>query len=838
MLACLAVAVAVNADDLFIEAESCADHTFSEAATFEGLVSGDRILRLWKGEEPPDDGYTARFPFTLATAGRYHVWVAASLPSVTSSFWWRVDDGAWGHISEDTLDQMPAQFGVSQAMAWLELSVVELPAGEHTLTLRVNERRAMLEQAYLLYLDAVLITDRDVAPSGLVTAADVPELKPRPAPRPAVPRAGRPGKPMTMGTSVMGAAQNRLVRSLGFSLSQTDSDHLTVNEVEPGVWDWSAADAGLEACRKAGLNWQYFPHYHWPPEWYRKTDRFIPCTGLRTGRQLACMSLWSPDILPWFDHCYAALAEHFGSGADALAAIYVGVHGDFGETIFPMGFHPGEKERYGPEGTGLADFWCGAEPDRADFRRHARAKYRDLAGLNAAWGTDFASFEVVDYPPAAYGTDADVMSTAQVRRRWLDFIEWYFDGMTRFTMDVCRIARKHLPDTLLVLPLGGGAESLVYGQDNTALPKEAAKLGVHIRSTHGGYLPFAENYATMNRRIATACKHYGAPFWMEPPGSITPEGEVSRIMESVSCASFGFWDWGSNPVGAADVFREYAAFFTREEALALDVALFFPTTDYRLHWNTAYPSRLRALGARLRDVMDYDIVDEMLIADGALAKYRVLIWLEGDFVEAETLAHIEKWVDDGGVLLKLGAEPPQTVEGDLAAGRALLGLTEATALRGQDPVSLTPRAEMFLRHTAAADPRAETVATGLASGVRPLLSTPTADAAWALRHEGRTPLPGLHNGHVIVWAGREDGEAATNTFLELCRDTVYCLGGLEQDATNGLEIAQDWDGVYTTLLVGGEILLLNPSGQERTVRCFREDVVLPPVSLRSVQWPK
>src|ERR1017187_7387715 len=52
-----------------------------------------------------------------------------------------------------------------------------------------------------------------------------------------VPRAGKPGPPMLLGTSVMSEQDNLLVRSIGFSHAQTDSDHLTVNEPEPGRWD-------------------------------------------------------------------------------------------------------------------------------------------------------------------------------------------------------------------------------------------------------------------------------------------------------------------------------------------------------------------------------------------------------------------------------------------------------------------------------------------------------------------------------------------------------------------------------------------------------------------------
>ena len=659
-----------------------------------------------------------------------------------------------------------------------------------------------------------------------MTAADVPKLAPKPPPPAPVKRAGRPGEPMMLGTSVMNDVQNRLVLSLGFRLSQTDSDHLTVNETSPGVWDWREADAGLEACRRAGLKWQYFPHYHWPPEWYRKSDRFVPCMGLRSGRKLACMSLWSPDIVPWFEHCYAALAEHYGSGDDKVAAIYLGIHGDFGEAIFPLGFHPGEKDRFGPEGTGLGDFWCGAEPDREDFRRFVREKHKTIEKLNGAWGTEFAAFETVGYPQAAYGRSEDVTSTPQLRRQWLDFIEWYFASMTRFTGEVCRIARKHFPKSILVLPLGGGAETLFYGQDNTALPKIAKQWNVHIRSTHGGYLPFAENYATMNRRIATASKLYGVPFWTEPPGNITPEGEVSRFAESLSCASWGFWDWGSNPVGAADAFRQYAAFLTREKPV-VDVALLFPTTHYRLHWTDAYPPRLRAVGADLRDVMDYDILDEPLIADGALKGYRVLVWIEGEMAEAATLERLAKWVEGGGVLVRLGAGAVQTVEGAWPLSTEFLGLTPQSAVHAGDPAALRARDEPFLRHVATGlQSTSDGWAGPLADRAR-LLATNAADepAAWAAPRG---------KGWVIVWAGSGQDKQANRTFCDLVRDAVYNLSALDPTKRDAREVDADWDGVYATLLPSGEAILLNPSAEERTKTVGGAQVTLPPTSLRSV----
>jgi hypothetical protein len=633
-----------------------------------------------------------------------------------------------------------------------------------------------------------------------------------------VARTGKPGPPMFLGTSVMSAGENLLVKSIGFSHAQTDSDHLTVNEPYPGLWDWTEADAGLAAMRAAGMKWQYFPHFHWAPEWYQRSSAFVPCTGVRTGRKLAAISIWSPDIVPWFEHCYAALAEHYGPGNSNLYAIYLGVHGDFGETIFPMGWHPAEVERFGSNATGAADFWCGDEYARADFRLFARGKYGALPELNAAWGTVFPDFEAVNYPPAAQTNKMNILATAQSRRYWLDFIEWYFDSMSQFTGNVCRIARQYFPESLLEIPIGGGNETLLYAQDTTALPKMAGRYGVHVRSTHGGYASFAGGYAAMIKRIATPCKIYGVPHWLEPPNAITPEHEVGRIMEALSCGNYGFWDWGANPVGAADVFRQYTHFLTREEPV-VDVALFFPTTDHRLHPEDLFPRQLQNFGARLRDRMDFDMVDEELLLDGGLSRYRVLVWVEGRFVEAQTLNLLADWLQRGGVLVYGGKNPPETVEGSTELGAALTGLQRGAAVTDAGPVVFKESA--FLPRVAGV-----TSTVGIRSldkSARVLAAVRGQPVAWAIP-EGK--------GWVLA-----NGGGAGPIFDALVEAAAYRLSQLDPTKKDALRV-ETAKGVYATLLANGEIMLYNSGNQSTTNRVGGQTVMVPAHALRSVRSPE
>lgn len=632
-----------------------------------------------------------------------------------------------------------------------------------------------------------------------------------------IPRAGQTGPHMLLGTSVMTDDQNLVVKSIGFSHSQTDSDHLTVNETSPGVWDWSQADVGLAAMKKAGMRWQYFPHFHWAPDWYRKTDKFVPSIGLRSKHQLAAISIWSPDIVPWFDHGYAALAKHYGSGTSNVYAIYLGVHGDFGETMFPMGFHPDEKKRFPSNGVAVYDFWCGDDYARADFRKFAETKYRRISKLNATWGTNFKNFSGVTYPPTAFDKTVPIGDSPQSRRYWLDFVQWYYDSMTRFTGEVCRIARHYFPQTLLELPVGGGCEDLRFGQDTTAIPKIAKQYAVHIRSTHGGFKPFAENYAGMIKKIATPCKIYDVPHWLEPPGAITPDGEVARIMEAVSCGNYGFWDWGANPLTAADTFRQYTNFFTREQPV-VDVALFFPTTDHRLHPQTVFPRQLQKIGSELRDVMDFDMVDEALIADGALDRYRVLLWVEGTVLEQQTLEKLLDWVNKGGVLVWNGTNIPQTVEGKTKLAHSLLGVSANERWLAGGKPRLTP--SPFLQHLSTLD-------------------APTTVASVDAVHHDVTLLGFVEGGRAIWAKPHRKGWVIASTLdhvscNELIRDAVYNLNQFDKTKANAVEIDHAYDGVYTTLLKNDEAILYNSTAQTRTNNIGATTVILPPKSLRSV----
>ena len=269
-------------------------------------------------------------------------------------------------------------------------------------------------------------------------------------------------------------------KDVGVSILQFDSCYLNTNEPAEGKWDWSTTDKLIEKCLTNGFKPAYFPHWHWPPSWYEKSDDFTGCRCLQHNEYIPCFSIWSPKIKPWFQRCIKALRDHYSSDVQ-LPAIYLGVHGDFGEAMYPMGMNIGEicleHERGLKNAHWHFDYWCNDQLAQKDFCNFLSNRYSSISEFNSAWSSNYNSFSQAKFP---------AKPTGDLRRPWLDFIQWYYDSMTDFAGFVAETYREYFPNAILMLPMGGGVEPLQYGQDNTALPKLMKAHRVTIRSTAAG----------------------------------------------------------------------------------------------------------------------------------------------------------------------------------------------------------------------------------------------------------------------------------------------------------------------------------------------------------------
>lgn len=416
---------------------------------------------------------------------------------------------------------------------------------------------------------------------------------------------------------------------------------------EKGELDWSYYDNNERAVHAAGLSYAVYPWLHFAPEWMWESGQLVPYVSLDDATELRMPSIWAPSTLALYDWFYEKLAEHFGERIDYIC---LSLPSDYGEVGYPAGM----ADWVVPVEGVKAAYWCGDRMARADFRAWALRKYADFEGLNHAWGTQYASEVDIDYP-----------EDRENARRWLDFVAWYYESQTEFARKAVGVVRTHFPGVPIEIKIGYGEELIVHGSDNSGIPKMCAEEGVKLHSTHGTC------HYVLNKRLSTASRFYGAVHITEPPGGVKPDVEVDRIFTDVSCGTDELFDYPGNFLGAREVFATYAPLLTGEDPL-VDVALFFPTSYHRMHPDENFPMRYWDAGVLLRDGTDYDVIDEAMMADGALAGYKVLMAPEAGIVEADALQKLAEWVEGGGVLVVNGGDDLATREGSFEIAKLLL----------------------------------------------------------------------------------------------------------------------------------------------------------------------
>jgi hypothetical protein len=201
---------------------------------------------------------------------------------------------------------------------------------------------------------------------------------------------------------------------------------------------------------------------------------------------------------------------------------------------------------------------------------------------------------------------------------------------------------------------------------------------------HGAY--FGDKW------IATAYHFYHVTLGTEPSGGLDKNGFVKRIFSDASCGTRQLFTYEFDQ-HSADI-RKYAHLVTGVPG-ETEVAVLCPTTVYRLggdlkptiEWSN-----------KLRDLTDFDVLDELLVLDGALKtdRYKILVMFQADYIDQPILDRIDSFIANGGTVLIAGPTVPQNVEGKLwsqpkalyARGGRLLEqfkkLADANKYRGYD----------------------------------------------------------------------------------------------------------------------------------------------------------
>ena len=503
-------------------------------------------------------------------------------------------------------------------------------------------------------------------------------------------------------------------------------------------WDWSVFDADLEAMRACGVRWVPFliagPWYA-TPAWFREGPRSVFARCLEHGRETGTQSIWSPHLFAEVQRLMAAFAEHYRP-SDAIESLLLGVTGDYGEAIYTVtGNWPGDYHGHG-------GYWCGDPYAREDFRGWLRARYGELPTLGRAWGSTPADWAAIQ-PPAS-------PAQAGSPRAWLDFVEWYRQAMTQWSARWLDEARRQLPETELYLCTGGDMPP-THGSDFSEQCRIAAAAGAGVRITNEGS-DYIHNLM-LTRLVASAGRHHGAFFGFEPASTVNPVGVAARQFNATGSGARQLHEYQPNilrqqgdaaaPVpGSTEAWERGRAFLVRR-APRPRVALLHSLPDLALRQDGILGVALPLAGC-LRALCDFEVLDDHLVADGALDALRAVFLSPVRYWAPETVERLRAFARAGGIVVASGTRPA-SLEGPDTAG-TLFGFAADTdalvGISGAVPVEDAP----LPRYTASSQPAMGRSYRDLDPAARPLVRQRHTPA------RGDVPL--------VAWYRRWDGGIA------------------------------------------------------------------------------
>ncbi len=472
--------------------------------------------------------------------------------------------------------------------------------------------------------------------------------------------------------------------------------YVTWSEIEkqPGVLDFSAYDVLLEKLIKTELKWTPFlilgPYYATPP-WFRDSDRSLFARCLEHEIDSGIQSIWNPHLPEQVERFVGFFYEHYKRVP--LAGIILGPSGNWGEALYPA--------QGGFDGTFHCHqgWWSADQFARQAYRRHLESKYGTLDVLNGVWRARQTSFKTIQMPldlasrfsspapsttrqylrmfpeglrhilsPAirfltikrSYFTKAQLMPVGDLSR-WLDFVDWYLASMTEWAEFHIKTVRSYFAQTRIMVATGGHGAPML-GADFSEQVRVAAEHGAGTRITN-----LTDDYNSsfsLSRLVSSASRFYGTYFSTEEADVNSASAVTMRLFDAITSGAEeayfkGLVGLGSHACSGPRVpkgrLTEGGEIVMRHQpdlrigTPKTEVAVLFPSTSVAIA-----PHKLAGfhyVSERLRNLREFDIVDETMIQNGALKLYRFLLLLEGQYIRDKTWSMTNKWVIDGGVLL-------------------------------------------------------------------------------------------------------------------------------------------------------------------------------------------
>ncbi len=561
--------------------------------------------------------------------------------------------------------------------------------------------------------------------------------------------------------------------------------------IEPhrGEFAWEFYDRELRLIQEFGLKWVPFvilgPWYI-APAWFQNSPDSHVARCLEHHRESRVQSIWNPAMPVHVERVLKAFADRYLSSG-ALESILLGITGDYGEAIYPaVGNWPTDYHTH-------RGYWCADDHAVADFQQELRNQFGTLESLNRRWNTHYSSWEIAPF----------THENAPSKRAWLDQMRWYRGAMIRWADTWFTIAKSSFPGVPLYLCTGGDGMPQ-HGSDFSLQCKLAARHNSGVRITNEGS-DYLFNFI-ITRLVASASKHYGAFFGFEPASAVDENGILARVYNAAASGARQLHEYVHNFYQNGQLKQETVRRFEANQSHLdgsggtphVEVAVLLPLSDFTCQ-EVGFTPRLIAGARWLRDITDFDFVDENLIVDGALRHYRYLIVLDGSMIDADALKAIEMWVRQGGVFVTW--QMLKTIEGDDTISRHIFGLTwEGEELTGIQGVRLVER-ELLDHFGKVPRPITAHSFRGFEATVRPavVLEKDQASVVWLNR---------LDEGYGIFYAGPieldEDlsftwmGEQ--HMYLHLIRDCLFNLSRIDEQWIDLPRLDDELDQVYVTEL--------------------------------------
>ncbi|MBR4749404.1 MAG: family 14 glycosylhydrolase [Abditibacteriota bacterium] len=451
-------------------------------------------------------------------------------------------------------------------------------------------------------------------------------------------------------------------------------------EKSTGEYDWTYWDRQAELLREWGFKLQAFiaagPSCA-TPAWYLASPEHVGAVCLEHGEETKIESVWNTAI---DSHIRSFLEAFYARYRDILYSVEFGISGDFGETIYPYWGVPWTFAVNGDYHT-HPGYWCGDPLARRDFAASMQKKYGSVSRLNAAWHTDFASFDEELMPfEDEKSKDAyfDAL-TPETRRRWYDLVDWYRDSMERLASRWLDISDGIFTDTPVYLAVGGHS-SPEQGCLFSHIAKLAAQRGAGVRITNE-MSEYTFN-VTGNRYMSDSCRLYGAPCGFEPGDKVDVNGVTARVFGAATCGVKQYFDFDHNGLASQEYMDrqlELLPYLNKGYKPIRNVALWYPDRDLSLYLDLgAYMSRTIPL---MRNMADVTIADSQTVSDGILEGMSVLVLWNATVFEEEDLRNIGRFVREGGRVFALDCKSPVTVSGRPAEIPGLTVVPDFAALQ-------------------------------------------------------------------------------------------------------------------------------------------------------------